>query len=143
MEHTSQHIRAIALGWIRKGDRLFLSEGYDEVEQSHFYRSLGGGIDFGESSIDALRREFREEIGAELENVTLLDCIENIFELDGKLGHEIVFLYQCSFVDEAFYNREEIHFEDGYRWYTARWIECDRLCSGELRLVPPPCLAYL
>lgn len=143
MEHAPQHIRAIALGWIRQGDRLLLAEGFDEVKQSYFYRALGGGIDFGESSVDALKREFQEELGADLKNVTLLDCIENIFTLNGKPGHEVVFLYQCDFVDAAFYNCEDIRFQEGDTWHTARWIERDRLISGERRLVPPACLAYL
>ncbi|MGB3496338.1 MAG: NUDIX hydrolase [Elainellaceae cyanobacterium] len=143
MEHASQHIRAIALGWIRQGDRVLLAEGFDEVKQSHFYRALGGGIDFGERSVDALRREFQEELGAELQNITLLDCIENIFMLNGKPGHEVVFLYQCDLVDATFYDREDIQFQEGDTWHMARWVECDRLTSGELRLVPPACLAYL
>ena len=59
-------VRALVLGLIRSGDRLLVGEGYDSVKQSFFYRCLGGGVEFGETSLDALKREFQEEIQAEL-----------------------------------------------------------------------------
>ena len=122
---------------------MFVSEGYDEIKQSYFYRALGGGIDFGESSEDALRREFQEELQAELTNIKLIDCVENLFVYNGKPGHEIIFLYQCDFVDSKFYEAEEISFIEGSDTHIARWIAGDRFTSGELRLVPPACVAYV
>jgi 8-oxo-dGTP pyrophosphatase MutT (NUDIX family) len=67
--HKMGEIRVIALGLIRDGGRIFLSEGYDSVRQQTFYRALGGGVDFGETSYQALQREFQEEIQAELTNL--------------------------------------------------------------------------
>ena len=72
-------IRVLALGLIRDGDRLFISQGYDSIKQETFYRVMGGGVDFGEYSRDALQREFKEEIEAELTNIKYLGCMENIF----------------------------------------------------------------
>ncbi|XGW00558.1 MAG: NUDIX hydrolase [Leptolyngbya sp. BL-A-14] len=136
-------IRAIVLGLIQSGSRLFVSEGFDPVKQDHFYRALGGGIEFGETSLDALKREFQEELQAELTNIHYLGCLENLFIYDGKPGHELVQLYRCDFVDRTFYQREQIPFSDSDQTYTAHWIERDRFHSGELRLVPPQCLQYL
>jgi len=42
---------------------------------------MGGGVDFGETSRDALQREFQEEIQAELTNIRHLGCLENLFTL--------------------------------------------------------------
>ena len=53
----------------------------DTVKGSAFARPLGGGIDFGETSQDAIVREIREELGAELTDARLLGIVENIFEL--------------------------------------------------------------
>ncbi|MFM8007825.1 MAG: NUDIX domain-containing protein, partial [Dolichospermum sp.] len=55
-------IRVIVLALIRDGNRIFVSEGYDPTKQSIFYRALGGGVEFGETSRIALIREFQEEI---------------------------------------------------------------------------------
>ena len=139
----SQKIRAIALGLIQNGSRLFVSEGFDPVKQTSFYRALGGGIEFGETSLKALQREFQEELQAELTNIRYLGCLENLFTFNGKQGHELVQLYRCDFADKTFYQREQIPFSDSDQTYTAYWIERDRFQSGELRLVPPECLQYL
>ena len=138
-----QRIRAIVLGLIQDGSRLFVSEGFDPVRQEPFYRALGGGIEFGETSLEALKREFREELQAELTNIHYLGCLENVFTFNGKPGHELVQLYRCAFADQTFYQRAQIPFTDSDQTYTAFWIECDRFHSGELRLVPPECLKYL
>lgn len=136
-------IRVLALGLIQRDDRLFLSQGYDSVKQDYFYRALGGGIDFGESSEVALHREFQEELHAEITNLKYLGCLENIFTFGGNSGHELIQLYQCDFVDPKFYQLESTTFMEGIREKTALWVEIDRLRSGELRLVPENFLDYL
>ena len=81
--HKPGEIRVLALGMIIDGDRIFISEGYDPVKQQTFYRAMGGGVDFGETSRDALQREFQEEIQAELTNIRYLGCLENLFVFNG------------------------------------------------------------
>ena len=54
--HKPGEIRVLALGIVRQGDRVFISEGYDPVKQQTFYRALGGGVEFGETSLEALQR---------------------------------------------------------------------------------------
>ncbi|NEQ41744.1 MAG: NUDIX domain-containing protein, partial [Okeania sp. SIO3I5] len=92
-------IRVLALGLIRDGDRLFISQGYDSIKQETFYRVLGGGVNLGEYSRDALQREFKEEIEAELTNIKYLGCMENIFMFNGEERHELIQLYKCDFAD--------------------------------------------
>lgn len=140
--HPNQ-IRVLALGLIRDGERTFISEGYDSVKQKNFYRALGGGVDFGESSYDALKREFMEELQAELTNIKYLGCIENLFTFDGKVGHELIQLYQCDFVDSKFYQLEQIEFAEGEYKKTALWLDIEKCKSGELRIVPEQFLEYL
>lgn len=141
--HKSGEIRVLALGLIRDSDRIFISEGYDPVKQDTFYRALGGGVDFGETSLEALQREFQEEIQAELTNIRYLGCIENLFTFNGKPGHEIIQLYQCDFVDPKLYQIERTVFAEGDRQKTALWVEINRFKSAELRLVPEVFLDYL
>ncbi|HLO85157.1 MAG TPA: NUDIX domain-containing protein [Nostocaceae cyanobacterium] len=137
-------IRVIVLALIRDGDRLFVSEGYDSSKQSTFYRALGGGVEFGETSRNALIREFQEEIQAELTNIKYLACIENLFIFNNQQGHEIIQLYQCDFADSQFYQIESLTFsETPERKHRALWVDIPRFKSGELRLVPEVFFDYL
>jgi 8-oxo-dGTP pyrophosphatase MutT (NUDIX family) len=135
-------IRVIVLGLIRSGDRIFVAECEDPVKQDIFYRALGGGVEFGERSIDALQREFREEIQAELTNIKYLACLENLFIYNGKAGHELIQLYQCDFVDSKFYELESLDFAEDCGNFTAFWMPIERFRSGELRLVPEKFIEY-
>jgi 8-oxo-dGTP pyrophosphatase MutT (NUDIX family) len=136
-------IRVITLGLIQEGSRLFVSEGYDIKRQQHFYRPLGGGVEFHETSLEALKREFQEEVQAELTQIDYLSCIENIFIYNGVPSHEIIQLYRCNFSDRKFYEIDVIPFFEGKRQGTAIWVEIDRFTSGELMLVPEKILDFL
>lgn len=61
--------------------------------RGEFHRMLGGGIELGERSEEAVVREIREELGVELMAPRLLGVVENIFEFGGETGHEVVFVY--------------------------------------------------
>lgn len=58
-----------------------------------YHRLIGGTVELGESHRDTIRREVDEELGATIHDLTLLGTVENIFTIDGALGHEIVFIY--------------------------------------------------
>jgi ADP-ribose pyrophosphatase YjhB (NUDIX family) len=109
----------------------------DSAKGSAFARPLGGGIDFGETSQDAIVREIKEELGTEMNDVRLLGIVENIFELEGKPGHEIVFVYDGHFGDESLYERENLDVVEGKRKFKAVWRSLKELRSGSTRLVPP------
>jgi ADP-ribose pyrophosphatase YjhB (NUDIX family) len=59
----------------------------------YFHRLLGGHVEFGEATIDAIRREIFEETEAELQDPRLLGVLENRFVYQHLPGHEIVFVY--------------------------------------------------
>jgi 8-oxo-dGTP pyrophosphatase MutT (NUDIX family) len=134
--YKSGEIRVLALGLITQRDRIFVSQGYDPGKQETFYRIMGGGIEFGEHSREALQREFQEEIQAELTNIKYLGCMESLFQFRGKPGHEIIFIYQCDFLDPKYYQLEQIEFSEKERKKIALWVPIEKFKSGELRLVP-------
>ncbi|MFD8500716.1 NUDIX hydrolase [Amycolatopsis sp. NPDC059657] len=101
-------IRPLALAVIRRGDDILVFEGHDEIKNETFYRPLGGGIEFGERAAEALRREFREELAAELTGIEQIGVLENIFTNDGSPGHEIVFLFGAEFADRSWLTREDL-----------------------------------
>jgi ADP-ribose pyrophosphatase YjhB (NUDIX family) len=72
-----------------------------------FHRPLGGHVEFGEYALDAVQREFLEEIGQALIDVRLAGVVENIFEWGEATQHEIVFLFTAAFADETAYEVTE------------------------------------
>ena len=131
-------IRPIAICLFRDGDRILVSEAYDSSEGSHFCRPLGGGIEFGEQSRDAVLREIREEVGAEVEKLELVGVLENVFMYEGARGHEIVFVYDGEFKDRSLYEAGEVR---GYRaetdaGFVAAWRSPQEMRATNVRLVP-------
>lgn len=137
------YIRTIAIALIRRGDEVLLAEGFDSKTQTHFYRALGGGVEFGETSWVGLVREFQEELNTEIINPKYLGCLENIFECYGNPGHEIVFVYECEFADRSLYEPNEMTFVEGEHKKLAKWVNISDLRSGTYRLVPEPFATYL
>jgi ADP-ribose pyrophosphatase YjhB (NUDIX family) len=99
---------------------------------------LGGGIEFGEPSRDAMLREIQEEIGAEVEGLELIGVLENIFICEGVQGHEVVFIYDARFKDSELYEREEIQcYEMGCdAGFVAKWRSLQEIRTRNIRLVP-------
>ena len=77
-------IRTIAICVFRNGDRILVAEGVDSIKQEHFYRPLGGMIEFGERSDESIRRELMEEINAEVSDLRYLGLLENIFVYEAE-----------------------------------------------------------
>jgi 8-oxo-dGTP pyrophosphatase MutT (NUDIX family) len=73
------------------------------MKHHSYCRPLGGGIEFGETSAEAIVREIREELRAEITNLRLIGTLENIFTYLGSPGHEIIQIYDGEFVDHGLY----------------------------------------
>jgi 8-oxo-dGTP pyrophosphatase MutT (NUDIX family) len=101
-------IRALAIGVFITRDRILVTEAHDPVNGQTFCRPLGGGIHFGETGAQALQREIREEIGAEIGNLRFLGTLENIFTYLGAPGHEIVQVFDADFADKSLYAQDRI-----------------------------------
>lgn len=143
MPFSEDRIRILSLGIVKHDDRILMSQGFDPAKQQNFYRALGGGVNFGETSREALIREFQEEIQAEITNIKYLGCLENIFVFNDKQGHEIIQIYQCDFVEPRFYQTQIIRFQEAEKQKTALWLDIGQCKSGQLRVVPEQFLEYI
>jgi ADP-ribose pyrophosphatase YjhB (NUDIX family) len=92
--------RPCAFVFLRAGDRVLISEMVNGTDL-FFYRPPGGGIEFGETSDAAARREIHEELGIHVEGLALLGVREELFTLRGQPYHEIDFIYEAWLTPEG------------------------------------------
>ncbi|WP_224449457.1 NUDIX hydrolase [Haloprofundus salilacus] len=133
----AERIRVVALGVVRRDDELLVFEG-DSEESGTYYRPLGGGVEFGEHSVDALRREFREELEVELTQVHELGTFEDVFTLDGEECHEVHRVYGAAFVQQWPYQMDSF---TGYEpeldeEFDCLWKPLSAFTDGEETLYP-------
>lgn len=129
-------IRATALALILDGDRILVSEGFDDVKGERFYRLLGGGIEFGETGAEAVAREVGEEIGARVAGVEYLATLENIYVYLGAPGHEIARVYAVALKDLGVYAHDQIQRLDETRAVLTLWMPVDPFLTGVETLYP-------
>lgn len=135
-----KEIRPIVLGLAIKDGKILVSEGYDKVKNQTFYRCLGGGIEFLEKSDEALKREFLEEINADITVKDFLGIAENIFTYEGKSAHEIIFIYSIEIKENDYKNEYTIIDAQNH---IAKWIDIDTFKNSKAILYPEEVLKYL
>ncbi len=134
-----RQIRPIAICVFLKNNKILVSEGYDPVKNEYFYRPLGGGIEFGESSKGTICRELMEEINVEVDEATLtyLGTIENIFTFNGNQGHEIVMIYDGVLKDSETYEQTLLLGKEATgEEVRALWKNLDEFSDGKSILYP-------
>lgn len=73
---------------VRNG--ALLTAHYAEQECNYL---VGGGVQAGESSLEAIRREMNEELGCELPVIRLLYVQERFYAFEGRKHQETCFYY--------------------------------------------------
>ena len=95
----------------------------------------GGRVKTLESSVKALQREIKEEMGVTLEEKELIKkaIIENFFEFEGKKYHELFFIYKLNInsEDQRFKNISK-NLDSETNYY--KWVKKDNL--KEINLLP-------
>lgn len=137
-------IRALVISVFSHHGAILVSEGVDSVKKENFYRPIGGGIQFGEYSQEALVREVQEEFGAEITQVRYLGVLENVFTYNGQPGHEIVQIYDAQFVDRSLYDQAWlVGYEDSGLSFKAVWKPLTELQNASSPLYPGGLLQLL
>ena len=110
----SEQVRAVA-AIIRKDDKIFATQrGYGEWQD--WWEFPGGKMEAGETPEEALVREIREELSAEISVDEFLCTVE----YDYPAFHLTMHCYLCSLVTEALHLNEH---------EAAKWLGKDELLS--------------
>ncbi len=134
-------IRPIAICVCREGERILVAE-YQEKGRL-YYRPLGGGIQFGEYGHEAIKREIREEIGAELTDVHYLGMLENIYASEGVRAHQIVLVYDGRLTHPSFYAKEILEGDELGEPFKVMWKRLDDFGEGKAPVYPDGLLELL
>lgn len=102
---SEPRIRHLALCVFHHQGKILVNPFHDPVKQQSLFRPLGGGVEFGEKSLDAIAREIREELDLPIRNTRFLGTLESIFTYLGKPGHEVVQVYDAEFEDPTLYEK--------------------------------------
>lgn len=129
-------IRPIALGFFEHRGRILLQQYWHEPEQYHFFRLAGGGIEFGESAAEAMRREAREELSAEISDPELVAVFENLFEYGGDPKHEIVFIFRAQLLNDELLAADEFTMADDGLPFRAVWVPREEILAGQHVVYP-------
>ncbi|HCI82710.1 MAG TPA: hypothetical protein DHW02_23795 [Ktedonobacter sp.] len=74
---------------------------FQYAPDEHFWFLPGGRAELGESSIESIKREIREELGVEPHTERLLFVNENLFTFQGELHHELGLYFLLSLPSDA------------------------------------------
>lgn len=120
-----------AVGIIRQGDKLLIMC----VDDEPYYHLPGGHIEIGESSLDAVTREIKEELDYRVKSAKLF-CVQENFYIQNELSHHGVEYYYLIDIEEEVetIDREVVEDDRGTeKNLSIRWVSSDELRKMDLR----------
>ena len=117
----------VAAAVIRDGDRVFATQrGYGEFKD--WWEFPGGKIEPGETPEEALVREIKEELSADIHVGKLLHTVE----WDYPKFHLTMHCYMCSLIADALHLNEH----EAAKWLTASTLSSVNWLPADLALIP-------
>lgn len=124
--------RVVTLCVFSNGSRILVGRGVDRVKEEEFFRPVGGAVEPGETAAEALRREMREELGAEISDIVRLGVVESLFTFEGRPGHEVVVIHDARFVDSTLYEADILPLLEDAWGGEAIWLDLHEPLPGPL-----------
>ena len=121
LDNTVFGVRATAL-IVEEGKLLV-------VEDEDGFYTIGGAIQVGERTEEAVIREVKEELGVKAQAGQLAFVVENRFEQDGVFYHNIEFHYLVDLLEDA-----PLTMQEDEQRQPCEWIDLDKLQN--IQLVP-------
>ena len=129
IENTVFGVRATAL--IVEDGKLLVVE-----DEDGFY-TIGGAIQVGERTEEAVIREVKEELGVKAQAGELAFVVENRFEQAGVHFHNIEFHYLVDLLEDAPLTMQEDERQLPCRWIALNQLHTVPLKPGFLKTVLP------
>ena len=120
IENTVFGVRATAL--IVEDGKLLVVE-----DEDGFY-TIGGAIQVGERTEEAVIREVKEELGVKAQAGELAFVVENRFEQAGIHYHNIEFHYLVDLLEDA-----PLVMQEGTKSLPCRWLALEALSTVDLK----------
>lgn len=96
---------------------LLLIDRNDSFGKMKHYETPGGGVEKGETSIQALIREMYEEVGCKLKNIVHLCKISNEYNLIKRVDQADFYLAYIDEIGETHLMSDEIGLIKGIKWF--------------------------
>lgn len=113
---SQQKIRIRIVGLLTDGDKVFVQRKVGDDA----WALPGGGLEFGETLVDGLKREFDEEFGLPIIVGERIHILENFFTHQGVPHHSIEFYYRVTPANPADLDTLESHEAD----LECCWLSC-------------------
>lgn len=122
MESTRINARAI----IRKDDTVLMCK---IAGKGNFFFP-GGGVEFKEGVVAALRRELMEELGVNAINASFIGGVENLFDQDGQPYHELNIFFTATIDNHSAESKEIGHLS--FAWMPIANLERENILPKHL-----------
>lgn len=118
---TRINVRAV----IQKNNSILLCS---LVDKRYFFLP-GGGVEFGEGAIVALKRELQEELGVKPLSANFIGAVENLFEQEGKPSHELNLVFAAQ-IDNTNIVSQEVHI--AFSWMSGDRLEQENVLPKQM-----------
>ncbi|MDT3317116.1 tetratricopeptide repeat protein [Microbacterium sp. KSW4-11] len=136
---TRPRIRVIAVAVLIRDGHVLAEEYAATPARPVFLRAPGGGVQPGETAEAAVRREIAEELGATVTETRLVGVVENIFDNEGRPGHEIAYVFAVRSPElEAHPQGDRLPVLDGDT--TVGWYRLEDVSEESVPFYPPGAL---
>lgn len=122
-------VAAAAFIFDAKGRALFIRRSHEPAKGK--LGVPGGFIDIGESAEQALRREVREEVGLEIENMTFLTSYPNFYEYGGVTYPVCDFMFKATAANPK--SARALDAVDAIEWLPLTGVDFEDLAFPSIR----------
>lgn len=117
------------VGICNKDNKTLLSK----MKTDKYWTFVGGKAMFWETTEETVLREYKEELGVDLQIERLLAVVENFFELAGRRWHQYIFFYLLKDSDNQLQQSEEEQEALDNKNVIYKWFELDDLNNIEIK----------